>query len=84
MEAWVWSPSTVPVEPECTKGSANDHDVRRVLHAVQRRSTMENASFYADAANVLSDCHTKREDLAAVLDPQAGFAPRLSEMCKKR
>lgn len=45
---------------------------------------MENASFYADAANVLSDCHAKREDLAAVLDPQAGFAPRLSEMCKKR
>ncbi|KAH8111554.1 107-domain-containing protein [Phellopilus nigrolimitatus] len=45
---------------------------------------MDTTSFYALSADVLATCHDKRDDLSAVLDPETGFAPRLSNMCKKR
>ncbi|KAI5120989.1 hypothetical protein M0805_000450 [Coniferiporia weirii] len=45
---------------------------------------MDTTSFYALSAEVLGACHEKRDDLSAVLDPETGFAPRLSRMCKKR
>ena len=45
---------------------------------------MESTSFYAEAAKILSDCHSNRDDLSLILDPSDGFASRLSQMCKKR
>lgn len=45
---------------------------------------MDTIAFYAQAAEVLAACHARRDDLTALLDPDTGFAPRLSDMCRKR
>lgn len=45
---------------------------------------MTDSSFFVKAAEVLSKCHKKREDLAALLHPEEGFAPSLSKICKSR
>ena len=39
---------------------------------------------YASCAEVLSMCQTFKDDLAAVLDPESGFAPRMRELCEQQ
>ncbi|KAI0048451.1 nuclear pore protein 84/107 [Auriscalpium vulgare] len=38
-------------------------------------------TFYTSCAEVLSLCQTQKDDLATLLDPDAGFAPRLRQIC---
>ncbi|EJC99448.1 uncharacterized protein FOMMEDRAFT_148674 [Fomitiporia mediterranea MF3/22] len=45
---------------------------------------MDTTNLYAQAAEVLAASHATRDDLAALLDPKTGFAPKLSAMCRKR
>lgn len=45
---------------------------------------MTDSLFFVKAAEVLAKCHKKREDLAALLHPEEGFAPSLSKICKSR
>ncbi|KAH7921000.1 nuclear pore protein 84/107 [Leucogyrophana mollusca] len=39
-------------------------------------------SLYSSCAEVLSVCQARKEDLAALLDPETGFAPRLRQICR--
>lgn len=41
------------------------------------------STFYASAAEILKQCQAADGDLSAILDPEAGFAPRLSRLCKQ-
>lgn len=38
-------------------------------------------SLYVACADVLSLCQSMKDDLAALLDPETGFAPRLKQLC---
>ncbi|KAI0067354.1 hypothetical protein BV25DRAFT_1877263 [Artomyces pyxidatus] len=38
-------------------------------------------TFYTSCAEVLSLCQSQKDDLAALLDPDSGFAPRLRQIC---
>ena len=38
-------------------------------------------SLYSSCAQVLSLCQAAKDDLAALLDPNTGFAPRLRQLC---
>lgn len=55
---------------------------RRVQRIYQ--TNMTDTSFYESSANVLAQCNGARENLDALLDPENGFAPRLSRMCKQK
>jgi len=37
---------------------------------------------YAPCAEILSVCQGFKDDLATVLDPEAGFAPRMRNLCE--
>lgn len=37
---------------------------------------------YASCAEVLSLCQSMDDDLAALLHPETGFAPRLRQICR--
>ncbi|KAG1800698.1 uncharacterized protein BJ212DRAFT_1287070 [Suillus subaureus] len=39
-------------------------------------------SLYSSCAEVLSVCQAAKDDLAALLDPNTGFAPRLRQLCR--
>ena len=52
--------------------------------SIQASTGMDTSDFYAQYAQVLGECHANRDDLLALLDPEAGFAPRLRKLCKKR
>ncbi|KZP13590.1 hypothetical protein FIBSPDRAFT_797582 [Athelia psychrophila] len=39
-------------------------------------------NLYASCAEVLSLCQSMKDDLAALLDPETGFAPRLRQICR--
>lgn len=39
---------------------------------------------YESCAEVLSLCQSMKDDLAALLDPETGFAPRLRQICRDR
>jgi len=39
-------------------------------------------ALYASCAEVLSLCQSMKDDLAALLDPETGFAPRLRQICR--
>ncbi|KAF8168933.1 nuclear pore protein 84/107 [Pholiota molesta] len=43
---------------------------------------MSDSDLYAACAEVLSVCQTIKDDLAALLDPHTGFAPRMREICQ--
>ena len=45
---------------------------------------MSTTSFYASSADILARFYENRDDLAALLDPETGFAPSLSQMCRKK
>lgn len=38
-------------------------------------------ALYASCAEVVSLCQSMKDDLAALLDPETGFAPRLRQIC---
>jgi nuclear pore complex protein Nup107 len=38
-------------------------------------------SLYVAYADVLSLCQSTKDDLAALLDPETGFSPRLKQIC---
>jgi len=40
--------------------------------------------FYASFAEVLSVCQSFKDDLAVILDPESGFAPRMRELCEQQ
>ncbi|KAH8091774.1 nuclear pore protein 84/107 [Cristinia sonorae] len=42
------------------------------------------ASLYAACAEVLSLAQSRKDDLAALLDPETGFAPKLRQICHER
>ncbi|EDQ98148.1 uncharacterized protein LACBIDRAFT_309794 [Laccaria bicolor S238N-H82] len=39
-------------------------------------------ALYGSCAEVLSLCQSMKDDLAAILDPETGFAPRLRQLCR--
>ena len=39
---------------------------------------------YASFAEVLSVCQSFKDDLAVILDPESGFAPRMRELCEQQ
>lgn len=39
---------------------------------------------YASFAEVLSVCQSFKDDLAVILDPDSGFAPRMRELCEQQ
>jgi nuclear pore complex protein Nup107 len=39
-------------------------------------------ALYESFAQVLSLCQSMKDDLAAILDPETGFAPRLRQLCR--
>jgi hypothetical protein len=39
---------------------------------------------YSSFAEVLSVCQSFKDDLAAILDPESGFAPRMRELCEQQ
>lgn len=39
-------------------------------------------TLYASCAQVLSVCQSVKDDLAALLHPETGFAPRLRQLCR--
>ena len=41
-------------------------------------------ALYAACAEVLSLAQSKKDDLAALLDPETGFAPKLRQICRTR
>ncbi|EIN06492.1 nuclear pore protein 84/107 [Punctularia strigosozonata HHB-11173 SS5] len=41
-------------------------------------------AFYASCAQVLALCQSMKDDLAAILDPESGFAPRLQKLCEEQ
>ncbi|EPQ52913.1 hypothetical protein GLOTRDRAFT_78934 [Gloeophyllum trabeum ATCC 11539] len=45
---------------------------------------MSEDNLYKQCADVLSLCQKMKDDLAALLDPESGFAPRLRELCQRR
>ncbi|KZT29989.1 hypothetical protein NEOLEDRAFT_1126698 [Neolentinus lepideus HHB14362 ss-1] len=45
---------------------------------------MSETTLYTQCAEVLSLCQSLRDDLAALLDPETGFAPRLRQICRER
>jgi hypothetical protein len=38
-------------------------------------------SLYVSCAQVLSVCQAKKDDLAALLDPETGYAPCMRQVC---
>ena len=38
---------------------------------------------YSSFAEVLSACQSFKDDLAAILDPETGFAPRMRQLCEQ-
>lgn len=38
-------------------------------------------ALYVSCAEVLSLCQSMKDDLAGLLDPETGFAPRLRQIC---
>lgn len=45
-----------------------------------RKSAMSE-SLYVSCAQVLSVCQGKKDDLAALLDPETGYAPSMRQVC---
>ncbi|TFK45781.1 hypothetical protein OE88DRAFT_1639447 [Heliocybe sulcata] len=45
---------------------------------------MSSTALYTQYADVLALCQALKDDLAALLDPQTGFAPRLRQICRDR
>jgi len=41
-------------------------------------------ALYTSCAEVLSLCQAMKDDLAALLDPETGFSPRLRQICCDR
>lgn len=41
-------------------------------------------TLYASCAEVLSLAQSRKDDLAALLDPETGFAPKLRQICHDR
>jgi hypothetical protein len=39
---------------------------------------------YASFAEVLSLCQSFKDELAVILDPESGFAPRMRELCEQQ
>jgi nuclear pore complex protein Nup107 len=42
---------------------------------------MSSDELHASCAEVLAWCQANKDDLAKVLDPETGFAPRMRELC---
>ncbi|GLB38465.1 putative nuclear pore protein 84 / 107 [Lyophyllum shimeji] len=45
---------------------------------------MSSEALYVSCAEVLSLCQSKKDDLAALLDPETGFAPQLRKICQQQ
>ena len=41
-------------------------------------------TFYTSCADVLALFQAQKDDLESLLDPQAGFAPRLRQLCEQQ
>ena len=41
-------------------------------------------TFYTSCADVLALFQAQKDNLEAILDPQAGFAPRLRQLCEQQ
>lgn len=47
-------------------------------------SALMSETFYTSCADVLALFQAQKDNLEALLDPQAGFAPRLRQLCEQQ
>jgi nuclear pore complex protein Nup107 len=45
---------------------------------------MSDSAIYASSAEVLSMAQLNKDDLATLLDPQSGFAPKMRQICQEQ
>lgn len=61
-----------------------DEKTRPNRERVRVKGAPMSETFYTSCADVLALFQAQKDDLEALLDPQAGFAPRLRQLCEQQ